>query len=147
MMKQIYLCVALVGALMPSLVVANDFSSQQCSNLRSDSNFSISFSISQSTLTETVWADKGVGNGQQEALALWTDNVSVGSGNETVIKRAGSEIIDGEDYQVLLTYDESQYGNKQGELNYYLLEGYQWVEYPPSVFADFTSLNSVNIVI
>ncbi|MGR5168835.1 DUF6701 domain-containing protein [Vibrio astriarenae] len=136
--------VALALMVSSSFVHANDFAPGTCNALRSDSDFSVSFSITNAQYQETVWADKGVGGGNQDALALWTDNPAIGPDGSVVTMRAGNEIQSNQDYQILLTFDSSVSGNKQGLLQYYLLQGDQWLEVD-DVIADFSSLNSVHI--
>ncbi|MGR5119891.1 DUF6701 domain-containing protein [Vibrio astriarenae] len=136
--------VALALMVSSPFVHANDFAPGTCNALRSDSDFSVSFSITNAQYQETVWADKGVGGGNQDALALWTDNPAIGPDGSVVTMRAGNEIQSNQDYQILLTFDSSVSGNKQGLLQYYLLQGDQWLEVD-DVIADFSSLNSVHI--
>ncbi|CAM4265350.1 DUF6701 domain-containing protein [Vibrio agarivorans] len=142
MIKHFWVALALMVS--SSFVHANDFAPGTCNALRSDSDFSVSFSITNAQYQETVWADKGVGGGNQDALALWTDNPAIGPEGSVVTMRAGDEIQSNQDYQILLTFDSSVSGNKQGLLQYYLLQGDQWLEVD-DVIADFSSLNSVHI--
>ncbi|QIA64301.1 hypothetical protein GT360_12615 [Vibrio astriarenae] len=142
MIKHFWVGLALV--ISSSFASANDFDPSTCDALRSDNDFSVSFSITNAQYQETVWADKGVGGGNQDALALWTDNPAIGPDGTVVTMRAGNEIQRNQDYQILLTYDSSVSGNKQGLLQYYLLQGGQWLEID-EVIADFSSLNSVHI--
>ncbi|MEZ8825661.1 DUF6701 domain-containing protein [Vibrio amylolyticus] len=133
--------VSLFVLLFSSLGFSADFDSDTCDNLTSNGDFSVKFEIEDAELEETVWVEKK-GGGNSEDISIWTDDSSIPS--STI--RAGTEIVEDGHYDVWLTYDSSQGGNKSGRLTYYLWSGTQW-ESISNAIADLSSLNSVNIKI
>ncbi|WP_026029547.1 DUF6701 domain-containing protein [Vibrio genomosp. F10] len=130
-----------------TFVWAAEFNSDTCDALNSDSDFSVYFEIEEAEFEETVWVDKGVGGGQQEEIALWTDDPSVISNYEYVIRTQDSDIIQIEedlDYKIWLTYESSGDNDKSGLVTYRLWSNGTW-QYISEKNADLSSLNSVNI--
>ncbi|WP_120513443.1 DUF6701 domain-containing protein [Photobacterium salinisoli] len=112
-------------------------SSEQCSELRTDSRFNVAYQIQNAQLKETIYGAKK--NGTRE-LALWSNDPSI----DSIIK--DSETVVGGDYYVWLEYEQT--GNKQGMLTYYLYEvGTEPVIWRKisTAFADLSSIKSVPI--
>lgn len=116
----------------------------ECSALRSDQDFAISFDVINALKNENVGVSKGVGGLNILPINLWSDQAF------TLFPKAiyESSLQYFRNYKIWLEYraDNSGGGNKTGTLTYYRVIGGTW-SLLQSVDVDLSGINSVHLAI